>query len=513
MSVSELVNMEDLGKYLDNGINVMFSGRHGVGKTEIIKTLFNERNLKWKYFSAATMDPWVDFIGIPKPVKREDGSEILKLIKPEEFEDDAVEAIFLDEFNRAEDKVLNAVMELLQFKSINGRKFNNLKVIWTAVNPADDSDYKVNSIDAAIEDRFLIKIKIPYKLDEKYLKNTHGNFATPFIKWWNDLPEEHKYSVSPRRLDGAIKIYNITKKLEDCLPNNLNILDLKKEIDNYNVKFNLENMFNSDDNTIADFFNLENSNKYFNQISNNKRYFKKFAPFIHEEILKKELLKTNNPLIKNILEEKNTELSNEIISEYNNKMSKINVALSNKIIPENMDLLNMKPIDNLDNILNKIFEDVSKYSTFNRKIKKIFSNYQDNNITEPLSNVIYNLFFNSTSLYKSKFIVEFNSLLNTLPHVDRLRINYKAMTIINEKNLELIPLISEVVKINMNLYFINAIDQNTHIHKYSKFDLINIDRLFSTVNNQSLKDIYNSKQYLLIDETLIRKKTKNKMKV
>ena len=44
----------------------------------------------------------------------------------------------MDEFSRAHKKVRNAVMELIQFKSINGRKFKNLKIVWAAINPDDD---------------------------------------------------------------------------------------------------------------------------------------------------------------------------------------------------------------------------------------------------------------------------------------------------------------------------------------------------------------------------------------
>ena len=50
------------------------------------------------------------------------------MVRPQEFQDDEVEAIFMDEFQKTQ-KVRNAVMELIQFKSINGRKFKNLKIV------------------------------------------------------------------------------------------------------------------------------------------------------------------------------------------------------------------------------------------------------------------------------------------------------------------------------------------------------------------------------------------------
>ena len=58
---------------LTNNLNVLLKGRHGVGKTHMVIDLFQRKQLKYMYFSAATMDPWVDFIGIPKEAHDEKG--------------------------------------------------------------------------------------------------------------------------------------------------------------------------------------------------------------------------------------------------------------------------------------------------------------------------------------------------------------------------------------------------------------------------------------------------------
>jgi MoxR-like ATPase len=55
-------------------------------------------------------------------LKDEKGS-YLELVRPKAFRDDEVQALFFDEFNRSHKNKRNAVMELMQFKSINGRKF------------------------------------------------------------------------------------------------------------------------------------------------------------------------------------------------------------------------------------------------------------------------------------------------------------------------------------------------------------------------------------------------------
>ncbi len=126
--------------WVQNNLNVLFRGKHGVGKTAVVINTFNRHKLKWKYFSASTLDPWVDFVGVPREATDENGNVYLDLLRPREFAADEVEAIMIDEYNRGAKKVKNAVMELLQFKSINGKKFNNLKMVWAAINPDDDAD-------------------------------------------------------------------------------------------------------------------------------------------------------------------------------------------------------------------------------------------------------------------------------------------------------------------------------------------------------------------------------------
>ena len=93
--------------WIQNNLNVLFIGKHGVGKTAIIKSAFERNSLKWKYFSASTMDPWTDFVGIPRETSMTvDGRNIsyLQFIKPLEMAQGHIEALFFDEFNRSPKK-------------------------------------------------------------------------------------------------------------------------------------------------------------------------------------------------------------------------------------------------------------------------------------------------------------------------------------------------------------------------------------------------------------------------
>jgi len=225
--------------WIDNNLNVLLIGHHGTGKTAQVKEAFEQAGLKWLYFSAATMDPWVDMIGIPKETQDDKGNRYIELIRPKPFAQDEVEAIFLDEFNRAKSKVRNAVMELIQFKSINGKKFNNLRIIWAAINPedklegTDEMEYDVERLDPAQKDRFHVIVSLPYKPDKGYfLKKFGDDLCENAIDWWNDLDEKAKLSVSPRRLDYALEIYNKGGDIRDVLPVNVNVSKLITELKN-----------------------------------------------------------------------------------------------------------------------------------------------------------------------------------------------------------------------------------------------------------------------------------------
>lgn len=281
-----ILNETHLNLYAKNNVNVLFSGRHGVGKTEIIKKIFNA-NFKdnWMYFSASTMDAWTDFVGAPKVVTRSDGKEVLRLVVPENFADDNIEALFFDEFNRSSDKTRNAVMELIQFKSINGRKFNNLKVIWAAVNPFDDEQtYDVEELDPAQLDRFPVQIDIPYKLDKTYFSSKYGILHKPFVEWWSSLPKEHQYDVSPRRLEDAIKIYSIDGDLNHVLRPHLNVNDLKKRIKAISLDDEWKEVLSYNKTKKIEFFiNISNVEKFKSQILNDFKEFKDYIPHDYME--------------------------------------------------------------------------------------------------------------------------------------------------------------------------------------------------------------------------------------
>lgn len=215
--------LTELDKKMDfwiaNNRNVLLEGQQGVGKSAMIDAMANRNNLSYKYFTASLMDPYLTLVGVPKEGKDANGESFLDFIKPKEFADDSVEFIFLDEFNRAGPIVRNGVMELIQFKSINGRKLKNLKAVWAAINPYDDDEtFNVQELDPAQKDRFHVFYQMPYEPSESYFAGKFGkHMAEAAIGWWNDIPEDIRKDVSPRRLDYALEEYQIGGDVADIV--------------------------------------------------------------------------------------------------------------------------------------------------------------------------------------------------------------------------------------------------------------------------------------------------------
>lgn len=278
--------------WFQNNRNVLLVGKHGLGKTAIVKSCFERNGLihrqSYLYFSASTLDPWVDLVGVPKEKIDENGNSYLDLIRPAALVGGKIEAIFFDEFNRSPKKVRNAVMELLQFKSINGLPFPNLKCVWAAINPDDNDIYDVEKIDPAQKDRFHVIKELEYKPDRSYFINRFGtDCGTAAVEWWNDLPVAEKDIVTPRRLEYALEEYNLGGNLTDILPVSSGINKLLQGLRNGPIEAKIKSLFDSKDVISSKKFlaNDNNFNGSLKIILASEEYLEFFLPCVPKERL------------------------------------------------------------------------------------------------------------------------------------------------------------------------------------------------------------------------------------
>jgi dynein-related subfamily AAA family protein len=226
---ASLIPMADT--YLDNGMNVLLIGPHGTGKTQSLLEMAMRRNLKLKYYSCSTLDPFTDLVGVPVPKHDPELGDYLKMIRPLSI--DEAELVFFDEFNRADPKTLNAIFEIIQFRSINGEPLPNLKACWAAMNPPDDEqNYQVEAVDPALLDRFDLYIEINPKPSVAYMaRRMPEPIAIALKLWWDDhdrlvsakkdKDKSRMDYVSPRRLEKLGLVWEATnnvRSLKQALP-------------------------------------------------------------------------------------------------------------------------------------------------------------------------------------------------------------------------------------------------------------------------------------------------------
>lgn len=204
---------QKLQDYLQKNYNVLFIGTHGIGKTASAMEAFANSGRKMKYFSSPTLDPHIDVIGVPVP-NRED--KTIEFFRTKDLDD--ADGVFFDELNRAHPRILNAVFELIQFKSINGKKFPNLKTVWAAINPPGEN-YQVDELDPALVDRFHVYVNMKPAISVSYLSQfVEKKTAQALAQWWDvDCTKEHRAYVTPRRMEYMARLINDGLDWEDAL--------------------------------------------------------------------------------------------------------------------------------------------------------------------------------------------------------------------------------------------------------------------------------------------------------
>lgn len=279
-----------IDQWIQLQVNVLLIGEKGVGKTQRVIDAFKRNNLKYAYFSGSTLDPWIHLIGIPK-VKGAEGKEKMEFILPSNLDDD-IEALFIDEYNRCHKLVKNALLELQQFKSINGRQFPNLKMVWAAINPpkneedANSVEYDVEALDPAQLDRFHVIVELPNNPDKKYFVDKYGDHrGNILINWWKDQSDDAKKILSPRRLDYIGDFFNKGGDIYDLLPVSANTKDLITKLSTKKEDALLHSVFANPTDDVMKLFLLGDQNylKYKDKL--NEPRFWKYHKYLKQEYI------------------------------------------------------------------------------------------------------------------------------------------------------------------------------------------------------------------------------------
>lgn len=155
--------------------NIFLLGRRGVGKTEIALQSIKEHKLKYNYINLSLLDR-SDLLGYPN---MHDPGELVSFKAPafmpplkQGQKPDTV--ILFDEVDKAPPEVTSPLLEILQFRTVNGRPINCISCILTG-NLASEGAYS-NHISTALLDwgsKYVIQFDFNRWLDWAKLHHVH----------------------------------------------------------------------------------------------------------------------------------------------------------------------------------------------------------------------------------------------------------------------------------------------------------------------------------------------------
>lgn len=132
--------------------NIMLSGKHGIGKSQIITNFFEAKGMKVVALFLGQMSDPGDLIGLPN---KDDETGKTIFMPPYWFPTDGKPVVlFLDELNRARPEILQTIMDLALNRRLAGRELPPGSHIISAVN--DGEEYQLTDLDPALVSRFNI---------------------------------------------------------------------------------------------------------------------------------------------------------------------------------------------------------------------------------------------------------------------------------------------------------------------------------------------------------------------
>ena len=135
-------------------------GSHGIGKTAVVKDLAKKHGWKFRYCAPAQFEEMGDLHGLPvrlDPNPDVQGDETTVYMPPDwvpKEDDEGPGVLLLDDLNRADDRILRGLMQLIQeFEMFSWTLPRKWQIVCTA-NP-EGGDYSVTPMDPAMLTRML----------------------------------------------------------------------------------------------------------------------------------------------------------------------------------------------------------------------------------------------------------------------------------------------------------------------------------------------------------------------
>ena len=130
-------------------------GLHGIGKTELVRDLAQARGCHFVYIAPAQFEEMGDLIGMPQIAADPIKGDVTRFVAPEWVpRQEGPGILLLDDVNRADDRILRGIMQLLQNYEMVSWSLPRQWLIVLTANP-DGGDYSVTTLDDAMLTRML----------------------------------------------------------------------------------------------------------------------------------------------------------------------------------------------------------------------------------------------------------------------------------------------------------------------------------------------------------------------
>jgi hypothetical protein len=192
-------------------------GLHGIGKTELVREMARERGFGFSYIAPAQFEEMGDLLGMPMIDQTEDDQTTVTRFAPPDWapRSEGPGILLIDDVNRADDRILRGIMQLLQFYELVSWQLPDQWLIVLTANP-DGGDYSVTPLDEAMLNRMLhvtmeFDVKAWAKWAEKHRIDARG---INFVLAYPELVNGHR--TTPRSL---VQFFNSIASIDDLEAN------------------------------------------------------------------------------------------------------------------------------------------------------------------------------------------------------------------------------------------------------------------------------------------------------
>ena len=223
--------------------NIMLTGRHGIGKSQILTKYFESVGMTVKTLFLGQMSDPGDLLGLPN---KDEATGKTTFMPPYWFPMDGKPIVlFLDELNRARPEILQTVMDLVLNRKLAGRPLPEGSRIISACNDGDE--YQLTDLDPALVSRFNIYTFRPSAEEWLLWAEREGLEKDPDRRAWekvarllenvpNPMPVHQKVVAGIIGIQAAAQLFLSFRK-EDLTPVDLltDFKKAKKQLDKYEL--------------------------------------------------------------------------------------------------------------------------------------------------------------------------------------------------------------------------------------------------------------------------------------